>query len=61
MHELPTGILFGNSFATIEECKILLEQISFINKLDRNNKYKDYILKYEEEIMKYINKLKEHI
>jgi hypothetical protein len=38
-----------------------LEQIPFINKLDRNNKYKNYINEYEEEIREYINKLKKNI
>ena len=56
MHEWPYGILFGNSFATIDECKILLEKISFLNKLDRNKKYKEYINLYENRIKEYMNK-----
>ena len=56
MHELPYGILFGNNFATIDECNKLLEEIPFIKKLDKNNMYKEYINKYENEIKKYMEK-----
>ena len=47
IHEMPFGILYGNNFATKDQCKELLEEIPFIKKLDRNNRYKDYIIEYE--------------
>ncbi|MDR1338785.1 MAG: hypothetical protein LBK58_01840 [Prevotellaceae bacterium] len=54
MHELPEGILFGNSFATKDECKILLERIEFMNKLDRNKKYSEYLCDCREKITEYM-------
>jgi hypothetical protein len=44
IHEYPYGILYGNNFATKEECKILLEEIPFLIKLDRNKKYMGVII-----------------
>jgi hypothetical protein len=54
IHEWPPYILFGNSVATQEECRKLLEEIPFIKRLDRNNKYWEYITEYEEIIKEYI-------
>ena len=56
-HEWPEGILFGNNFATKDECKILLESLVFINKLDRNKKYSEYIHDYENKIKEYMEKI----
>ena len=56
IHEMPFGILYGNSFATKDECKELLEEIPLIKKLDRNNEYKDYIIEYENMLKESINK-----
>jgi hypothetical protein len=56
LHEWPTGILFGNNFATKDECKILLEEIPFLIRLDKNGKYYNYIKDYENNIKKYMKK-----
>jgi hypothetical protein len=54
MHEWPEGILFGNSFATKDECEILLERIGFMNKLDKNKKYSKYLRDCEDKIKEYM-------
>jgi hypothetical protein len=54
MHEWPHYILFGNSVATKEECQILLDRIEFINKLDRNKKYSEYLHDCEDKIKNYL-------
>jgi hypothetical protein len=58
MHECPPYILFGNSVAEKDECKILLERIGFINKLDRNKKYFEYLCDCEEKIKEYMEREK---
>jgi hypothetical protein len=58
LHEYPYGILFGNSFASKDECKILLGKVVFINKLDRNKKYSKYINDYEYKIKEYMRRIK---
>jgi hypothetical protein len=55
-HEWPYGILYGNNFATKDECKNILEEIPFIHKLDRNKKYEKYINEYENRVKEYMNK-----
>jgi hypothetical protein len=57
-HEWPFGILFGNNFATEDECRILLEEVAFINRLDRNKKYSEYISDYENKIREYMGRTK---
>jgi hypothetical protein len=54
MHEWPPYILFGNSAATKDECEILSGTIGFINKLDRNKKYSEYMLDCENKIKEYL-------
>ena len=56
IHEWPYGILFGNSFATKEECKLLLEKVEFVKGLDQHQKYKQYISDYKSKILEYIEK-----
>jgi hypothetical protein len=56
IHEWPSGILYGNAFATKEECKMLLERNKLIMKLDRNKKYEKYINEYENKIREYMEK-----
>ncbi|GMO65553.1 MAG: hypothetical protein Ta2A_13630 [Treponemataceae bacterium] len=56
MHEWPSGILYGNDFATEDECKKLLQEIPFIHKLDRNKKYEKYLNEYENSVKEYMNK-----
>jgi uncharacterized protein YsxB (DUF464 family) len=54
IHEYPPYILFGNNVATKDECKILLDDIVFIKKLDRNNKYEKFINEYKRAIKEYM-------
>jgi hypothetical protein len=56
MHEWPPYILFGNSAATKDECKILLDRTGLINKLDRNKKYSAYIRDCEDKIREYMER-----
>jgi hypothetical protein len=56
-HEWTSGILYGNSFATKDECKILLERTEFVKALDRNKKYTEDINEYENNIKEYMEKL----
>lgn len=56
IHEWPSGILLGNDGATKEECIKLLEEVPFINKLDRNKKYSEYIKDYENKIKEYMER-----
>jgi hypothetical protein len=56
IHEWPYGILFGNSFATKDECKSLLERVKFINKLDKNKKHSEYINDYENKVKEYMER-----
>jgi hypothetical protein len=58
MHEWPPYILFGNSVAEKDECKILLERIGFMNKLDRNKKYSEYLCDCEDKIKEYMEREK---
>jgi hypothetical protein len=58
IHEWPFGILYGNSFATKDECKILLEKTKLIKELDRNKEYSEYINSYENKIKEYMGKIK---
>ena len=51
-------ILVGNDGATKEECKKLLENISFLHKLDRNKGYSKYINEYEKKIKQNIKMFK---
>ena len=57
IHEWPYGILFGNNFATKDECKELLDKITFLRKLDRNEKYYEFINDYENKLKEYIERL----
>ena len=54
IHEWPHGILFGNNFATKDECKMILDEISFLYKLDKNKKYFEYIKEYENKVKEYM-------
>jgi hypothetical protein len=56
IHEWPYGILIGNTFAEKDECKKLLEEIPLLNKLDRNKKYNELIMEYENIIKEYIGR-----
>jgi hypothetical protein len=56
IHEWPSGILIGNTFAEKDECKKLLEEIPLLNKLDRNKKYDKLIKEYEKILNEYINR-----
>jgi hypothetical protein len=59
IHEWPYGILIGNSFATKkDECELLLERVEFINKLDRNKKYSEYMKEYEDKVKEYMERIK---
>jgi hypothetical protein len=55
IHEWPYGVLFGNDFASKYECKIILEELPFLYKLDRNKKYYEYINDYEGKVKEYMN------
>ena len=56
-HEWPDGILYGHNGATIDECNILLEEIPFINKLDKNKEYQEFIQDYENKVKEYMKRL----
>jgi len=53
MHEYPNAILFGNYS---RECKVLLEEMLSLKKLDKNNKFNDYFNEYEKNILEYMNR-----
>ena len=57
IHEWPYGILFGNNFATKEECELILEDIPLLYKLDRNKKHSEYINDYENKVKEYMIRL----
>jgi hypothetical protein len=57
-HEWPSGILFGSDGATKEECKIILEEIPLLYKLDRNKKHFEYIKDYENKVKEYMDRIK---
>jgi hypothetical protein len=57
IHEWPSGVLYGNNFATKDECKIILKEIKFIKKLDISKKYFKYIKDYENKVNEYIEKI----
>jgi hypothetical protein len=56
IHEWPYGIIIGNTFAEKDECKKLLEEIPLLNKLDRNKKYNEFIVEYENIIKEYMDR-----
>jgi hypothetical protein len=47
-----------NSVATKDECKILMERIGFMNKLDRNKKYYEYLCDCEDKIKEFMEREK---
>jgi hypothetical protein len=53
IHEWPVGVLFGNNFATQDECRILSETAEFVKGLDRNEKYSEFINYYEDKVKEY--------
>ncbi|GHU22712.1 hypothetical protein FACS1894172_05330 [Spirochaetia bacterium] len=54
IHEWPSGILIGMNGATAEQCKELVKELPFLYKLDTKNKYKAYIMDYENKLHDYI-------
>ena len=57
LHEWPIGILNGNTFIDKNECKIILKkEIPILKKLDRNKKYNEIIIEYENKLKEYIIK-----
>jgi RAB protein geranylgeranyltransferase component A len=56
IHEWPHGVLWGNSFATKDECISLLERVKFINRLDRDRKYSACLNDYENKVKEYMER-----
>ncbi len=57
-HEWPTGILFGVDGATPEECKQLLEEVSFARTLDVDAENEPFLREFEQRIRNYQQRLR---
>ncbi len=56
-HEWPSGILYGNDGATLEQCGEILREIEIILKLDKEYKYSDFIKQYSKKLVQYKTRL----
>jgi hypothetical protein len=56
IHEFPSAILTVNDDTRKEDCKKLLEEIPFLNALDKNKKYIGFIKDYEDKIKEYMER-----
>jgi hypothetical protein len=50
-------ILHGNDAAKLHQCDELREDLAYARKLDRDNKYAEFFLKYESQLAEYISRL----
>lgn len=52
-HEWPSGILYGNNGATIEQCDEISSEVQRVLKLDKENAYNEFIKQYVKKLSEY--------
>ncbi len=52
-HEWPSGILYGNNGATLEECKELSAAVQQVLELDKEHKFSEFIKQYNKRLTEY--------
>lgn len=57
IHEYPTGILYGNNGATIDECQEILSKIEFVRKLDLEETHKKFINEVRVKVVEYLTRI----
>jgi hypothetical protein len=56
-HEWPSGILYNNNGATLEQCEEILREVKRVLSMDKEYKYSDFINKYSKKLCQYRAKL----
>ena len=57
VHEWPSGVLYGNDGATVDECQDILANIEELKELDGNSEYGELCLDVKEKTLAYLDKL----
>jgi hypothetical protein len=52
-HEWPSGILYGNDGATIEQCDEISSEVQRVLSLDKEFKYSDFIKQFNKKLSQY--------
>lgn len=52
-HEWPSGILYGNNGASIEQCDEISTEIQRVLKLDKEHRYSEFIKQYIKKLSEY--------
>ena len=60
-HEWPSGILYGNNGATLEQCSDIASEIELILSLDEEHKYNEFIKQYSKKLAQYKARLNKAI
>ena len=60
-HEWPSGILYGNDDATIEQCDELNTEVQRVLKLDKEHMYSEFIKQYVKKLNEYRARLNKHV
>lgn len=58
VHEWPSGILYGNDGATLEQCTDISIEVERVLKLDKEHSYSEFIKQYVKKLTEYRTKLK---
>lgn len=52
-HEWPSGILYGNDGATLEQCREISQEVELIIRLDKEHQHRELIKQYTEKLTQY--------
>ena len=52
-HEWPSGILYGNDGATIEQCDEISTEVQLVQQLDKEHRYNEFIKQYIKKLSEY--------
>ena len=52
-HEWPSGILYGNHGATLEQCHGIAEDVKNVLAMDKKHQYDDFISQYNQKLRQY--------
>jgi len=52
-HEWPSGILYGNEGATIEQCDYISTEVQRVLRLDKEHTYSEFIKQYNKKLSEY--------
>lgn len=60
-HEWPSGILYGNDGATIEQCDEISAEVQRVLKLDKEHAYSEFIKQYVKKLSEYRARLNKRV